>query len=243
MARERLQKLIAGLGLASRREAEEWIRDGLITVNGKVARLGDQADLEQDHVKVKNKLLTPNASAPKMFAAFHKPVNCLSILKEDPDGRPTLEPFFRGKTKGRLILIGKLDFTSEGLMLITTDGKIANQIQKDEDLTVVYEAKVKGEVSDLQFNRIQKGTIIDGQRIRPEKVWLSGNTEKKSKIRLLFKGLHAYDVHTLLERNGILVDRLQRIQIGGFQLKGIAKGALQPYPGEQFRALATSNTP
>src|SRR4051812_35258736 len=112
MANERVQKILAQAGIASRRKAEEMITDGLVTINGKLAKLGDKADLTADAIKVKGKLLRSNAKEAHVYYAFYKPRGVISMMA-DPEGRPTLAEYL-GKVHARVFPVGRLDFMSEG---------------------------------------------------------------------------------------------------------------------------------
>src|SRR5687767_13402863 len=117
MAIERVQKILSRAGIASRRKAEDLITEGEVTINGKVAKLGDKAELGKDAIKVKGKLL--QGVEPTMYLAFHKPKNIVSTL-HDPEGRPDNGDYLK-QIKARVYPIGRLDFTSEGLILLTND--------------------------------------------------------------------------------------------------------------------------
>src|SRR5947209_7120382 len=119
MASERVQKVLAQAGIASRRKAEELISQGLVTINGKLAKLGDKAEFGKDAIKVKGKLLNSQAE-PLIYLAFNKPKGVISTLT-DPEGRSTLTDFL-GKIKARVFPVGRLDFNSDGLLILTNDG-------------------------------------------------------------------------------------------------------------------------
>ena len=132
MSAERLQKILAHAGIASRRKAEELIEQGLVTVNGKVAKLGDKADLTQDHVKVEGKLI--HKMEEPIYLAFYKPKGVISMMA-DPENRPTLADYLN-KVKARVFPIGRLDYNSEGILLLTNDGDLAEKIQKSDPASI-----------------------------------------------------------------------------------------------------------
>ena len=121
---KRIQKILSEMGIASRREAEEMIVEGRITVNGRIAELGMKADPNRDHIKVDRKLLTKRE--PKVYLMFNKPRNVVTTLK-DPEGRPTVKDFLKD-IRYRVYPVGRLDYDSEGLLLLTNDGDFANAI-------------------------------------------------------------------------------------------------------------------
>lgn len=125
MAEERLQKIISSAGITSRRKAEELIVQGRVTVNGKVIReLGTKADPDKDHIKVDGKLL--RFKEQKTYILLNKPVKYVTTLS-DPEGRPTVIELLRG-VKGRVYPVGRLDYDTSGLLLLTNDGDFANMI-------------------------------------------------------------------------------------------------------------------
>ncbi len=125
MAEERLQKILAHAGIASRRQAEQLIVEGRVRVNGAVVtQLGTKADLERDHIKVDGKLIRPPKNL--VYLSFHKPKNCMTTTS-DPEGRATVMDLVKG-VKERVYPVGRLDYHSEGLLLMTNDGEFANRI-------------------------------------------------------------------------------------------------------------------
>src|SRR5919106_2945254 len=146
---ERLQKLIAAAGVASRRHAEELIAAGKVTVNGEVIKeLGTKADPDRDHIKVSGKLINPQLkSREKVYVLLNKPKGYLSSVS-DPEGRPLVTELLPPAV-GKLHPVGRLDFNTEGLLLLTNDGDLTNYVTSARNrVAKVYEAKVKGVPSD-----------------------------------------------------------------------------------------------
>ena len=156
MASERLQKILAQAGIASRRKAEELILEGLVTVNGKIAQIGDKAEWGKDAIKVKGKLLLKPETLT--YIVMNKPKGVISTLS-DPEGRPTLTTFLKN-VKIRVFPIGRLDFNTEGLVLLTNDGAFAEKVQKQKDLVRVYLVKVKGHPNADMISRLHKGARL-----------------------------------------------------------------------------------
>src|SRR5579875_438596 len=148
MPEERLQKILANAGVTSRRKAEELIREGRVSVNGEtVTELGSKADLAVDKVKVDGRVL----SAPKhhLYIALNKPKDVVSTVR-DPEGRKTVLSFFKGFQE-RLYPVGRLDYASEGLILLTNDGEFANRLMSPAShVTKTYLVKVKGALTAEQ---------------------------------------------------------------------------------------------
>src|SRR5262247_421675 len=175
---ERLQKLIAAAGVASRRHAEELITAGRVTVNGEVVtELGSKADPEKDHIKVNGKLINPQLRArEKVHVLLNKPKGYLSSVS-DPEGRPLVTELLP-PVLGKLHPVGRLDFNTEGLLLLTNDGDFTNFITAARNrVTKVYEVKVKGEPPDFAIEKLRRGVVLeDGTRTAPAHIKLLEST-------------------------------------------------------------------
>jgi len=160
---ERLQKIIARAGIASRRHAEQLLLAGQVSVNGKVVtEPGTRADPERDHIKVGGKLLRFPKS--KTYLVLHKPAGCVSTM-HDPEGRRTLRDFLRG-VPGRVFPVGRLEYHAQGLLLLTNDGELANRVLQAArvgGLEQTYWLKVKGQLAEEVRQRLRQST---GVRIR-----------------------------------------------------------------------------
>ena len=233
MSTERVQKILAQAGIASRRKAEELIVEGAVTINGKVAKLGDKADLQADAIKVNGKLLR-QTEAP-IYLAFHKPRGVISMMV-DPQGRPTLSDYL-GKIRTRVFPVGRLDFNSEGLLLLTNDGKIAEEIQKRDDIPRVYHVKVRGHVTADMLARLERGMRIEGKKIKPHSVRLAEELNSKSKIEIVFIGSGAVDIKSYFEMKGFLTERMTRTAIGQITLRSIQAGHYRLLQKSQIEAL------
>jgi 23S rRNA pseudouridine2605 synthase len=157
---ERLQKLIARAGIASRRRAEQLIEAGEVTVNGRVVtELGSKADAERDTVKVSGRLL--RFPEEKTYIVLNKPAGCVATMS-DPEGRPTLRNYLHG-VRGRVFPVGRLDFHSEGLLLLTNDGELANAVLRGGHLQQTYWVKVKAPLAPKELAELAAKT---GLRVR-----------------------------------------------------------------------------
>src|SRR5882724_1462958 len=169
---QRLQKLIAAAGVASRRHAEELIAAGRVTVNGEVVKeLGSKADPEKDHIKVNGKLINPQLHArEKVYVLLNKPKGYLSSVS-DPEGRPLVTELLP-PALGRLHPVGRLDFNTEGLLLLTNDGDFTNFVTAARNrVKKVYEVKVKGLPPEGALQRLRRGvTLDDGTRTAPAEI-------------------------------------------------------------------------
>jgi 23S rRNA pseudouridine2605 synthase len=230
---ERVQKILAQAGIASRRKAEALIVEGSVTINGKVAKLGDKAILGKDAIKVGGKLL--HGVDEKVYYAFYKPRAVISMLV-DNENRPNLSDYV-SKIRTRVFPVGRLDFNSEGLILLTNDGDFAERLQKRDDVTRVYTVKVKGKADAEALRRLGKGARIDYKTIRPHSVRLLRELEAKSQIQIVIRGGGAVDIRALCEMKGLLVDKITRTSIGHITLRGMVPGTLKPLKASQALAL------
>src|SRR6202030_3123531 len=170
MPAERLQKILSQAGVTSRRKAEELIVEGRVTVNGKtITELGSKADIDNDHIKVDGRLLR----APKhlTYIALNKPKECMTTVS-DPEGRQTVMHLLRG-VKDRVFPVGRLDYHSEGLLLLTNDGEFAHRITAPASHVVkTYVVKVTGALTDEQEKAFRQGISLNGRRTAPAELKL-----------------------------------------------------------------------
>ena len=213
---ERLQKLIAQAGIASRRHAEELITAGEVTVNGKViTELGTKADPEKDHIKVRGKLINPTLQKrEKVHVLLNKPKGYLSSVS-DPDGRPLVTELLP-PSLGTLHPVGRLDFNTEGLLLLTNDGDFTNFITAARNRVVkVYEAKVKGEPPNSAIERLRKGvTLDDGAHTAPAEIHLLEATGTNSWFEIILHQGRNQQIRRMFELIGFSVVKLRRVRIG-----------------------------
>jgi pseudouridine synthase len=233
MAQERLQKILAQAGIASRRRAEDLIREGAVTVNGRTATIGEKADLASDAIKVSGKLL--QSKRPVIYLAFHKPKGVISMFA-DPEGRPTLADF-TSRIKERLFPIGRLDFNSEGLILLTNDGGFAEKLQKRGDIPRVYHVKVRGHSQPEDLARLERGARVGDRLAKPHSVRLAESLQSKSVIEWVTLESGALDVKAAFETRGFQVERITRTAIGHLTLRGLAPGEYRVLKPSQVEAL------
>ncbi|MEO8648215.1 MAG: pseudouridine synthase, partial [Acidobacteriota bacterium] len=157
--KERLQKLIAQAGIASRRAAEDLISRGEVSVNGAVVtELGTKADPETDHIKVSGKLINSKLESRKnLYLLVNKPKGYLSSAS-DPEGRKLVVDLVKGF--GRLHPVGRLDFNTEGLIILTNDGEFTNKVASSKKVPKVYQVKVKGLPSNVAVNKLRRGVRL-----------------------------------------------------------------------------------
>jgi len=223
----RLQKLIAGTGLASRRKAEALITAGRVMVNGTtVTELGTKVDPERDHVKVDGKHLS--APQPFVYLMLNKPKNVVSTL-DDPGGRTTVKDYLRGVSV-RVFPVGRLDFDSEGLMLLTNNGELAQgMLHPRYHVPKTYLIKVKGVLTDDEIRGLEQGVRLEDGMTSPAQVKKVRKVEANSWLEITIREGRKHQVKRMLEVVGHPVIKLLRIRMGSLSL-----GDLQP--GE-FRFL------
>jgi 23S rRNA pseudouridine2605 synthase len=213
---ERLQKLIATAGIASRRHAEQLITAGEVTVNGRVVtELGTKADPETDHIKVRGKLINPSIrKRENIYVLLNKPRGYLSSVT-DPEGRPTVLELLPASL-GRLYPVGRLDFNTEGLLLLTNDGVFTNFITSARNkVEKVYEAKVKGVPDERTVERLRRGVALDdGTRTAPAKIRRLGETESNAWFEILLHEGKNQQIRRMFDLIGHSVLKLRRSRIG-----------------------------
>jgi 23S rRNA pseudouridine2605 synthase len=231
---QRLQKIIAEMGVASRRKAEEIIIEGRVTVNGKVAEIGMKADPRRDHIKVDGKLLTKPEK--KVYYVFNKPRGVMTSMS-DPEGRPTVKEFFRG-IKQRVFPVGRLDFDSEGLLLLTNDGDFAHAIlHPSKKIPKTYLVKVKGVLEDEELEKLRKGIKIDGKMTAPARVKKLKKTESNSWIEMTISEGRKRQIRKMLERVGHQVIRLMRIRINGLEMGPLEPGSYRKLTTDEMHIM------
>jgi len=221
---KRLQKILSEMGIASRRRAEELIFEGQITVNGKVATVGMKADPSKDHIKVGGKLITVlKKGSQKVYLMINKPRGVVTTLY-DPEGRPTVKDFLKD-IKYRIFPIGRLDYHSEGLLLLTNDGDFAHAVMHpSKKMLKTYLVKVKGIIGKDNIKRLRRGIKLEDGATLPAKVRRISQSEKNSWIEIsLYEG-RKRQVRRMLESVGHPVIMLRRIGINGLKLKDLKLG-------------------
>jgi 23S rRNA pseudouridine2605 synthase len=212
---ERLQKILSQAGIASRRKAEVLISEGRVSVNGEiVTELGSKADIETDHIKVDGRLLRKPTRL--IYIAMNKPKNCVTTVS-DPEGRETVMHLLRG-VKDRVFPVGRLDYHSEGLLLLTNDGEFAHRITAPASHVVkTYVVKVTGALTDEQEKAFRAGISLSGRRTAPAELKLikpGANPWYEVKIA---EG-RQNQIRTMFKHFGRLVEKLRRVKIGFLEL-------------------------
>ncbi|MEW6324102.1 MAG: pseudouridine synthase [Nitrospirota bacterium] len=218
----RLQKLIAQAGITSRRKAEALITGGAVTVNGRVVtELGSKADPDRDHIKVEGKLL--RLHPPTVCLMLNKPREFITSLK-DPEGRPTVMELIRG-VKGRLYPIGRLDYHTEGLLLLTNDGELAHLLMHPRHgVSKRYEVKIKGQLDDDEIQRLARGVRLEDGTTAPCTIKKMGKADKNSWLEVTLHEGRYRQVRRMFEAAGHFVLKLRRVGYGGLALGDLPVG-------------------
>jgi 23S rRNA pseudouridine2605 synthase len=249
---ERLQKILARAGVASRRKAEELIEQGLVTVNGRVAGLGDKADPERDAIKVEGRRVKPHRGEYHYFL-LNKPKGVMSTVS-DPEGRQTVIDFVPPHLRKALVPVGRLDYNTEGLILLTDDGEFAQRVAHPRyGSAKTYEVKVKGRPTEAELDRLRAGIVLEGKKTAPAKItprpspmahrrrrdeddggentwWVIQLTEGRTRqIREMFLHIH-HPVH-----------KLRRVAIGPLRDSAIPLGALRELTAREVEMLLRSS--
>jgi 23S rRNA pseudouridine2605 synthase len=239
MPEERLQKILSRAGVASRRKAEQLIQDGHVSVNGEtVVELGSKADLATDKIKVDGQVL----SAPKhaTYIAFNKPKNCVTTVS-DPQGRKTVMSFFKG-ARDRIYPVGRLDYASEGLLLLTNDGEFANRLMSPAShVQKTYLVKANGALTAEQEEQFRRGIPMHGKRTAPASIKLiRSGANPWYEVRLV-EG-RQNQIRVMFKHFGRLVEKLKRVKIGFLTLGTLKPGNYRTLTNtevERFKKLVS----
>jgi 23S rRNA pseudouridine2605 synthase len=224
---ERLQKLISEAGIASRRKAEELIVAGEVMVNGVVVReLGAKADPAVDHVKVKGRLINDLIRDRELvYVLLNKPRGYLSSTA-DPENRPLAIDLLPPTIRSRIHTVGRLDFNTEGLLILTNDGRLTDKVARAGRVPKVYHVKVKGHPTDQLIARLRNGVVVDGRKTAPARIDLLDATDAGNAWYsvVLVEGRNQ-QIRRMFDAIGHSVVKLRRVQIGHVTDEGLRVGA------------------
>ncbi len=236
-SKERLARFLSSAGIASRRHAEELIREGRVTLNGKaVTDPGTNVDPKKDAVKVDGKRVKP---AAPVYYLLNKPRNVLCTM-EDSRKRPCVGDLLIGM-KGKPYPVGRLDFDSEGLLLCTNDGDLANRvIHPRYHIKKVYHVKIKGFPDKKVIDRLRSGVVLDGKKTATAGVSFLKKGKKNSWLRMtLYEGRNR-QVKRMLDLFRYQVLKLRRVALGPLALEGLPPGAYRKLRPDELKKLQTA---
>ncbi|HLC17031.1 MAG TPA: pseudouridine synthase [Thermodesulfovibrionia bacterium] len=234
--KERVQKIISKTGIASRREAEALIKDGLVTVNGQIVTLGAKADPFIDYIKVRDKLITK--LEPPVYIMFYKPKGCLTTMY-DPEGRQTIKAYLRG-LKYRVYPVGRLDYNSEGLLLLTNDGDFANHIiHPKNSIPRTYLAKITGPLDDQAIEKLTKGVRLEDGLARAVQIRKVRRLQANTWLEITVNEGRNRLIRRMMQQVGHTVKVLKRIRIGNLYLGAMPAGKLRHLTNDEVKGLLT----
>lgn len=215
---EKIQKVLARAGYGSRREIERWIELGRIKVNQGIAKLGDRIS-PKDRVFLDGKPLTRLQETPKpRVIAYHKPIGEI-CSRQDPEGRPTIFDHLPRLHAGRWIAVGRLDINTVGLILLTTDGELANRLMHpSSEIEREYAVRVMGEATPDMLQRLQKGVELEDGPAKFDRILDVGGTGRNHWFHVTLQEGRKREVRRLWEAMGLTVSRLIRIRYGTVEL-------------------------
>lgn len=230
----RLQKILAASGVASRRKAEEMIAAGRVTVNGRVAHLGDSALPGKDKILLDGQPL--GHSEKKLYLALHKPRGFVTTL-HDERGRKCVAQLVEDVGE-RVYPVGRLDKDSEGLLLLTNDGDFANQVAHPKrHVAKTYRVTVRPSVTEDQLNQLSTGIVIEGRRTAPAKVRVLQQELGRVVLEIVLYEGRNREIRKMCEALGLEVARLKRIAVGPVRLGMLPQGKYRELTKEELRAL------
>lgn len=223
--------------MASRREAERWILEGRVSVNGVVVReLGFKADPDRDKIEVDHKRV--RVAPERLYYLFHKPVGLLTSLG-DPRGRPHLGEYLeRVGIRERVFPVGRLDFNSSGLLLLTDDGELGARLTHPRHrIPKVYHVKISGRPTERELQRLRRGIVLEDGRTAPARVRLLELLSRKAWVEVeIYEGRYR-EVRRMFEALGYFVERLIRVRLGPLRLGSLPAGRLRPLSSKEIIAL------
>ena len=242
MSEERLQKVLARAGLGSRRQIEEMIREERIAINGRLATLGDRADLAVDSVKVDGRRIQHVEVAMK-YLLVNKPSGYVSTV-QDPEGRRTVVELVPQRLRHGIVPVGRLDYETEGLLILTNDGDFSHRVAHPRfGCSKTYEAKVKGYPTEREIERLRRGILLEGRRTAPAEITAFTETlgqriaKKSTWWTVVLKEGRPRQVREMFFRIGHPVRRLRRVAIGSLRDTKLPVGGCRELTEEEVEAL------
>ncbi len=246
MSVERIQKILARAGIAARRKAEELIREGRVTVNGQVATIGGKADPEKDAIKVDDKRIQPPRT--HRYLVMNKPRGYLTAVS-DPTGRPTVIDLVPPMMRRALVPVGRLDYQTEGLLLLTDDGDFAQRLSHPRyGCRKTYEVKVKGVPEESRLEKLRRGIVLDGKRtapcrIEPQRVTTRGGEEGgNSWFHVELSQGRTRQIREMFFRVGHPVQKLRRVAIGPLSDPSLGVGGVRELSEREIEMLRRASS-
>ncbi len=240
MSMERLQKILARAGIASRRDAELMILDRRVKVNGRVVKeLGARADAARDHIKVDDRLIVMNKVIPRYFLCY-KPRRMITSLS-DPQDRPSIGRLLKERRiRHRLYPVGRLDWDAEGLLILTNDGELANKIMHPKaNIPKIYIVEVLGRPEEKSLAKLRKGIFLEpGIRTMAAQIVARKPAGTKAQLKVTLYEGRKNQIKRMFARIGHRVTAIKRIAIGPLSLAGMKPGDIRPMTRDEISQFA-----
>jgi 23S rRNA pseudouridine2605 synthase len=217
----RLQKILADRGLASRRKAEDLIREGRVSINGQTARIGEKADPDRDIIRVDGQRIAP--SPEKVYVLFNKPKSVVTTLA-DPEGRTTVMDMVK-LPKVHLFPVGRLDYDAEGVLLLTNDGDFAHRLSHPSyEIPRTYWVKLQGKPQKEELQKLSRGVLLEDGPTAPCRIHPLRETEGNQWVEMTLHEGRNRQVKRMWEKLGYHVLKLKRVSFSGLQAVGMKPG-------------------
>ncbi len=231
----RINKYLAECGVASRRAADKMIENGEVKINGKICSLGDEVDIDSDHVTVNGK--TVSAVKKYDYYIMNKPKGYVCTVKDDK-GRKTVMDLLPQNVK-RVFPVGRLDYDSEGLLILTNDGELTYRLTHPKnEIPKTYLVKLEGTISDEALNKVRNGVVIDGKKTGKSNIKIVEQTRDAVRLHITITEGRNRQVRKMFLAVGKEVKLLKRIKIGELSLKGLDRGEVRKLTNEEVEYLS-----
>lgn len=239
----KVQKILSEWGVASRRKAEELIREGRVAINGRPAQVGDRADPAKDHIRVDGRRIS--LPPQKIYILLNKPKGVVTTT-DDPEGRKTVLDFLPAHNR-RLYPVGRLDYDAEGLLLLTNDGELSHRLSHPSfRIPRTYRVKVKGRPTSAEIRRLSQGIYLEDGRTAPCRTASLGGSEENLWLEMVLSEGRNRQVKRMWEKLGYPVLKLKRVGFAGLSLGKLQPGeyrALRPAEVQKLKKLSSTDFP
>ena len=237
MEKIRIQKIIADSGFCSRRKAEELIRENRVKVNGHPALLGQKLDPQKDVILVDGERLHPQEKKQQLYLMMNKPRGYLTAMSDDR-GRRCVTELLPPDLPVRVYPVGRLDLTSEGLLLFTSDGDFANDLMHpSRQVAKTYRVTVRPDITDEQAAQLSAGVYLDGRLTAPANVLVKTKEPGRVVLEISIHEGRNRQIRRMCEEVGLEVARLKRVAIGPLRLGMLKPGTVRELTKEELRAI------
>ena len=233
----RINKYLASCGIASRRKCEQLVLDGRVTVNNKkITSLSTEVDEETDKVSVDGKKVEPIHK--HIYIMLNKPKGYISTTSDEKGRKTVLELLDPKFSEKRIFPVGRLDYDTEGLLLLTTDGELSNRLMHPRhEITKTYVAKIEGEITEAELNKIRGGVILDGEKTNKCKAKVVGFSDNISRVEVTISEGRNRQIRRMFETINREVVFLKRVAIGEIRLGGLYRGESRELKDEEIEYL------